>query len=64
MELDIRQVAEKLIRELLVESDRLRERAEGVRLYLHSIITENEKLHHGKQHSDTDGTTSEEEQTK
>jgi len=63
MELDIRQVAEKLMRELLVESDRLRSQAEGVRLYLQRIVTENEKLN-GQQHSDADRPTAEEEQTK
>lgn len=54
MELDIRQIAEKLIVELWADSDKLRERAEGVRLFLQTIIKEGEKLN-GLEHS-VDGT--------
>lgn len=63
MELDIRQLAEKLMRELLVESDRLRSQAEGVRLYVQLLIKESE-AGGGQQHSDSDRATAEEEQPK
>lgn len=44
MDLDIRKIAEELIVKLWGESDKLRERAEGVKLFLHAIILEGEKL--------------------
>lgn len=44
MDLDIRKIAEDLIVKLWGESDKLRERAEGVKLFLNTIILEGEKL--------------------
>lgn len=43
MQLDIRQIAEQLVMTLWSESDKLRERAEGVKMLLQAIATEAEK---------------------
>lgn len=42
--IDIRQIAENLILSLWGESDKLRERAEGVRLFLQEILKEGERI--------------------
>lgn len=64
--MDIRQVAEQLIVQLWAESDKLRERAEGVRLFLQTIISEAEKEdEQRRQQSENAGTpAAEEKQTK
>lgn len=61
--MDIKQIAEQLIVQLWSESDKLRERAEGVRLFLQTIIMEAEK-ENGQQAQDSGPATPEEEQTK
>jgi hypothetical protein len=65
--LDVRQVAENLILSLWGESDKLRHQAEGVRLFLTKLITENEKLlneQRQEQSSDTGSSQTKEEQAK
>lgn len=52
MHLDIEKLAKELIVELLVDSDKLKERAEGVKLFFNRIIQESEKLN-GRQAKDT-----------
>jgi hypothetical protein len=60
MVVDIRQIAEQLIVKLWGESDALRHQADGVRLFLHTIIKESEKAN--EQSSDTGTTAPEEKQ--
>jgi hypothetical protein len=44
MELDIQALAEKLIVEMWAESERQKERAEGVKIFLREMIAESERL--------------------
>lgn len=52
--MDIKQIAEQLIVQLWAESDRLRERAEGVKLFLQTMILEAEKENEQRAQQDSD----------
>ena len=60
--MDIRQVAENLIVSLWAESDKLRHQAEGVRLFLQTIITEAEKENKDGQQDTNAGPTEKKEE--
>lgn len=60
MDLDLREITEKLITEMLTEAENLRQQAEGVRKLFIRIAQESEKLS-GQQHpvTGTEATTEE-----
>lgn len=56
MELDIRKITEELITELLVESENLKQQAEGARRLFVRIVQESEKLNGRVEESPVVGT--------
>ena len=58
MELDLRDITEKLITEMLLEAENLKQQAEGVRKLYIRIAQEGEKTNGPGQQSSVDGTAS------
>lgn len=58
MELDLRNITEKLITEMLLEAENLKQQAEGVRKLYIRIAEEGEKANGPGQQDSVDGTTS------